>query len=201
MIERPPFGERLMKRLLTAILIWGCATTAFADPRINPPTIQKTSPPAVTRGLAAEVKVEGINLVGTTEVLFDDPAIKGRLLHVNALGEFIGKFVGSNGLRSTVNRGDPPPLNEVTIEVKADSDAKLGLYRFRLVTNAGTTNTGIVSVEPFYGARPEIEPNDTLQEARCRWTTFSRRPSSPAGSASRATWIICVSTRPPATNS
>ena len=154
-----------MKRLLTAILIWGCATTAFADPRINPPTIQKTSPPAVTRGLAAEVKVEGINLVGTTEVLFDDPAIKGRLLHVNALGEFIGKFVGSNGLRSTVNRGDPPPLNEVTIEVKADSDAKLGLYRFRLVTNAGTTNTGIVSVEPFYGARPEIEPNDTLQEA------------------------------------
>ena len=154
-----------MKRLLAAILIWGCTTIAFADPRTNPPTIQKTSPRAVTRGLAAEVKVEGINLVGATEVLFDDPAIKGRLLHVNALGEFIGKFIGSNGLRSTVNRGDPPPLNEVTIEVEADSDAQLGLYRFRLVTKQGTTNTGKVSVEPFYGARPEIEPNDTLQEA------------------------------------
>ena len=154
-----------MKRLLTALLVVGCATVAFADPRTNPPTIQKTSPAAVARGLAVEVKVEGINLVGATEVLFDDPVIKGRILHVNALGEFIGKFIGSNGGRSTVNRGDPPLLSQVTMEVEADAEAKVGLYRFRLVTKDGTTNTGMVSVEPFYGARPEVEPNDTLQDA------------------------------------
>ena len=112
-----------MKRLLTALLVLGLATVAFADPRTNPPTIQKTSPAAVARGLAVEVKVEGINLVGATEVLFDDPAIKGRILHVNALGEFIGKFIGSNGGRSTVNRGDPPPLSQVTMEVEAGAEA------------------------------------------------------------------------------
>ena len=154
-----------MKRLLAALLVLGYTTVTFADPRTNPPTIQKTSPAAVARGLAVEVKVEGINLVGATGVLFDDPAITGRILHVNALGEFIGKFIGSNGLRSTVNRGDPPPLSQVTMEVKTDAEARVGLYRFRLVTKEGTTNTGMVSVEPFYGARPEIEPNDTLQEA------------------------------------
>ena len=138
---------------------------AMADARTNPPTIQKTSPLDLTRGLTTEVKVEGINLAGATGVLFDDPAITGKILHVNALGTFAGRFIGSNGTRSTIQRGDPPPLNQVTMEVKVAPDAKVGLYRFRLVTKQGATGAGTFSVEPYYGARPEMEPNDVLQEA------------------------------------
>lgn len=153
-----------MKRFLNLALLVAIPAILLADTRTNPPTIQETSPLAVTRGLTTELKIEGINLVGAREILFDDPAVKGKILHVNRLGEFVGSFIGSNGAPSTVNRGDPPPLNEVAIEVEVGSEAKLGLYSFRLVTKEGTTNTGKISVEPFYGARPEIEPNDTLQD-------------------------------------
>lgn len=153
-----------MKRFLNLALLVAIPAILLADTRTNPPTIQETSPLAVTRGLTTELKIEGINLVGAREILFDDPAVQGRILHVNTLGEFVGTFIGSNGAPSTVNRGDPPPLNEVALEVEVDSEAKLGLYSFRLVTKEGTTNTGKISVEPFYGARPEIEPNDTLQD-------------------------------------
>lgn len=154
-----------MKRCSTLALLLLLPSILLADKRTNPPTIQDTSPLAVTRGLTTELKVEGINLVGAKQILFDDSAVKGKILHVNTLGEFVGKFIGSNGTVSTIDRGDPPPLNEVAIEVEVDPEAKLGLYAFRLVTQDGTTNRSKVSVEPFYGARPEIEPNDTLQDA------------------------------------
>ena len=153
-----------MKRFLNLALLVAMPAILIADTRTNPPTIQETSPLAVTRGLTTELKIEGINLVGAREILFDDPAVQGKILHVNTLGEFVGTFIGSNGAPSTVNRGDPPPLNEVAIEVEVDPEARLGLYSFRLVTREGTTNTGKISIEPFYGARPEIEPNDTLQD-------------------------------------
>ena len=153
-----------MKRFLNLALLVAMPAILIADTRTNPPTIQETSPLAVTRGLTTELKIEGINLVGAREILFDDPAVQGKILHVNTLGEFVGTFIGSNGAPSTVNRGDPPPLNEVAIEVEVDPEARLGLYSFRLVTREGTTNTGKISIEPFYGARPEIESNDTLQD-------------------------------------
>jgi hypothetical protein len=154
-----------MKRFWTLALLLAIPALLPADKRTNPPTVQKTSPPALTRGLTTEIKIEGINLVGASSILFEDPAIQGKILHVNTLGEFVGRFIGSNGAASTIQRGDPPPLNEVAIELAISPEAKLGLYSYRLVTKEGTTNTGRISVEPFYGARPEIEPNDTLQEA------------------------------------
>ena len=153
-----------MKRCSILALLLLAPSIVLADKRTNPPTIQETSPLAVTRGLTTELKVKGINLVGAKQVLFDDPAVSGKILHVNTLGEFVGRFIGSNGTVSTIDRGDPPPLNEVSIEVEVDAEAKLGLYAFRVVTQDGITNGGKIGVEPFYGARPEIEPNDTLQD-------------------------------------
>ncbi len=154
-----------MKRFWTLALLLAMPAILPGDKRTNPPTVQKTSPLAVSRGLTTELKIEGINLVGASQILFEDPAIQGKILHVNTLGEFVGTFIGSNGGISTVQRGDPPPLNQVAIAVEVDPEAKLGVYSYRLVTKDGTTNTGKISVEPFYGARPEIEPNDTLQDA------------------------------------
>ena len=143
--------------LATAALLW-------ADPRTNPPTVQSYEPKAIAHGLAARIKVKGINLAGARSVVFDDPTIQAKVLHVNHLGEFIGVFIGSNGTPSTIGRGDPAPLEEVTIEVEASPETRIGLARFRLLTAAGATNLSTLSVEPFFGARPEIEPNDGIPE-------------------------------------
>jgi hypothetical protein len=154
-----------MRSIPSAILLT-LATTALlcADTRTNPPTVQSYEPKAVTRGLATKIKVKGINLGGARSVVFDDPSIHAKVLHVNHLGDFIGTFIGSNGTPSTIDRGAPAPLEEVTIEVEAAGETRIGSARFRLLTDAGTTNASTVSVEPFFGSRSEIEPNDGIPE-------------------------------------
>ena len=134
----------------------------FAQPRTNPPTLLETTPPAVARGLATEVRLDGINLRGASAVLFDQAGVSGRVLHVNELGEFTEN---RSGARPSIQVGAFPPRNQVTIEVQVDSDAQIGLYRFRLQTAEGTTNTGTLSVEPYFGENAEIEPNDSIAEA------------------------------------
>ena len=154
-----------MRSNRSAIVLTLAATALLsADTRTNPPTVQSYEPKAVTRGLATKIRVKGINLGGARRVVFDDPAVAGKVLHVNNLGQFSGVFIGSNGTPSTIDRGNPAPLEEVTIEVEAASKARIGLARFRLLTDAGTTNASTVSVEPFFGSRPEIEPNDGIPE-------------------------------------
>lgn len=148
----------------TVALTLATAALLSADPRTNPPTVQSYEPKAVTRGLATKIRVKGINLGGARRVVFDDPAVEGKVLHVNNLGQFIGVFIGSNGTASTIDRGNPAPLEEVTVEVEAAPQARIGLARFRLLTDAGTTNASTVSVEPYFGARSEIEPNNGIPE-------------------------------------
>ena len=126
--------------------------------------MQSYEPKAVTRGLATKIRVKGLNLGGARSVVFDDPSVHAKVLHVNDLGKFNGVFIGSNGTTSTINRGNPAPLHEVTIEVEAGPEARMGLSRFRLLTDAGTTNVSTVSVEPYFGSRSEIEPNNSIPD-------------------------------------
>ena len=149
-----------MKKLLVIPLLMPLIVSA--QPRTNPPTLLETTPLAISRGLDAEVRVEGINLRGAAAVLFDQEGITGRVLHVNELGEF---QENRSGQRPSIQVGAFPPRNQVTLEVKVGPEAPIGLYRFRLVTAEGTTNTGTLSVEPFYGETAEIEPNDSIPEA------------------------------------
>jgi hypothetical protein len=134
----------------------------LADERTNPPTIQETAPLAITRGKTTEIRVKGINLAGASEVVFDNPAVTGRVEYVNRAGKFEGKFIGSNGTKSTIERGSPAPLHEVVMEVEAAAGAELELTRFRLITAAGSTDMQTLSIEPDYAMAHEIEPNDDL---------------------------------------
>lgn len=152
-----------MKLCLPLILL--VAATASADQRINPPTIQEAWPKAVSRGVPTEITLKGINLCGAKSVVFADPHIRAEIKNVNSLGEFVGRFIGSNGTVSILDRGDPAPLHEVTIEITADLDAPLGMTRFQLITENGSTDMRPLSIEPFYGVRPEMEPNDRIPEA------------------------------------
>jgi hypothetical protein len=78
----------------------------------------------------------------------------------------LGDFTENrSGQRPSINVGGFPPRNQVTLEVTAKADAAIGPYRYRLVTAEGSTNTGTLLVEPYYGEVPEIEPNDSIPEA------------------------------------
>jgi len=141
-------------------MLW--AATLAAQPRTNPPTLLDTSPAAVSRGQTTEVRLEGINLRGASAVLFDQQGVSAKILHVNELGEF---RENRSGQRVSIQVGAFPPRNEVALEVTVAAGAQIGPYRFRVVTQEGTTNTGLLSVEPYYGETTEIEPNDSIAEA------------------------------------
>ncbi len=149
---------RLSVLLLAPLLLSG-------DQRTNPPTIQQTAPLAVTRGESTEIRVKGINLEGAREVVFDNPAVTGRIEYVNRAGKFIGKFIGSNGTKSTIERGAPAPLHEVVLTVDVAGDAELELTRFRLIAAAGSTQAQRLSIEPDYAMSREMEPNDHVADA------------------------------------
>ncbi len=138
------------------------ATGMVEGPRTSPPTLLETTPIAISRGQTTEVRVEGINLRGASAVLFDQQSISGKILHVNELGEFQQI---RTGIGSSLKLGAFPPRNQVTLEVTVAPDAQIGLYRFRLVTKEGTSNTGTLSIEPYYGETAEIEPNDSIADA------------------------------------
>jgi hypothetical protein len=145
-------------RYLTLLLPLGL----LAQYRTNPPTILEVTPPAATRGLETEIRVEGINLRGAAQVVFDQPGVTAKVKHVNELGDFTEN---RSGQRPSINVGGFPPRNQVTLEVAVDPAAQIGPYRFRLVAAEGSTNTGTLLVEPYYGEVPEIEPNDSIPEA------------------------------------
>src|SRR2546428_119808 len=95
---------------------------ALADqPRTNPPTLLETTPIAISRGLATEVRVEGINLRGATAVLFDQQGVSGTVKHVNELGEFQQI---RTGIGSSIQLGAFPPRNQETMDVTVASDAQ-----------------------------------------------------------------------------
>lgn len=132
------------------------------QPRTNPPTILETAPIAISRGQTTEVRVEGINLRGASSVYFDPEGVSGKVLHVNELGEL---QQNRSGIGSSVQLGPNPPRNQVTMEITVKPETQIGLYRFRLLTKYGTSNTGTVSIEPYFGETTEIEPNDTISYA------------------------------------
>jgi len=164
---------------LRGLLIVGLATalSAVAQYRTNPPTVLETTPPAVTRGNSTDVRVEGINLRGAHQVVFDNPGVAGVVKHVNELGDFTEN---RSGQRPSINVGGFPPRNQVTLEVTVDAGAQTGPYRYRLVTAEGSTNTGTLVVEPYYGEVPEIEPNEAIPEAMLQ-TEYVFLPAIVAG--------------------
>ena len=153
-----------MRCFLIAAALW-IPAALLADERTNPPTIQETEPLAITRGKTTEIRVKGINLAGASEVVFDNPAVTGRVEYVNRAGKFVGKFIGSNGTTSTIERGGPAPLHEVVLNVEVAEGAKLEMTRFRLITAAGSTDVQGLSIEPAYEIAHEMEPNDDVAYA------------------------------------
>ena len=152
------------------VIIFVCLTLlARADPvvdhpsgnRATPPTIKSVSPRAVSRGISQELKIEGFNLAGTRGIYFSEPGVRARISSVEklpAVPEEVRR--GAGGLPSTIDLGPLPSRYEVAVELDISPDADIGTLSFRLDTPIGTSPTGKVLVEPYYGERPDVEPNN-----------------------------------------
>jgi hypothetical protein len=117
-----------------------------ADQRTQPPTVADVAPTGVVRGKTATIQIEGSRLEGSSAILFSDPAVTGKIVGVKEIPQEPERRTGQN---SSIDLGDRPPKNQVTVEVSAAASAMPGVVRFRLATPLGTSNTGVLAVSPF----------------------------------------------------
>src|SRR5207248_5424325 len=133
--------------------------------RITPPTISSVSPQGISRGATVEMTVEGFNLARASAIYFSQPGIKARIVRIKELPDLPDIRLGSNGTPSTIDLGPLPPRNQVTIELDVSPEAEVGPVSFRLITPLGASPEAKFLVEPYYGERPDREPNDTPETA------------------------------------
>ncbi len=156
----------------TYVLAFALSLAAFAarvesptGSRHTPPTITAVSPRGLARGISLELTVEGLNLAKASAIYFSEPGVKGTVVRVKELPDLPDIRLGSNGTVSTIDLGPLPPRNQVTIDVEVAPETPIGPVDFRLLTPLGTTPTGRIVIEPFYGESADKEPNDTPDEA------------------------------------
>jgi hypothetical protein len=157
-----------MRILLTLLLAATLSAARLDSPtgnRTTPPTLASVAPLGVPRGATTSIDITGLNLAGATHIYFDTPGLSGRILRVKELPDLPDVRLGSNGTRSTVDLGPLPPRNQVTVELNVPPDTPIGAVRFRLLTPLGTTPEGRFLIEPYIGESPDMEPNDTPEQA------------------------------------
>ncbi|MGI8744050.1 MAG: hypothetical protein ACR2NN_16035 [Bryobacteraceae bacterium] len=157
---------RLIELLLAgALLITAAELDHPSGNRTTPPTLNAVSPIGIARGTTIEMTVEGLNLARASAIYFSEPGITGKILRVKELPDQPDIRLGSNGTPSTIDVGPLPPRNQVTVEVDVAPTAEIGPVGFRLQTPLGTSPEGKFLIEPYYGESPDMEPNDTPENA------------------------------------
>lgn len=157
-----------MKRyfLFTAIFI--LITTICVQAQIAPPYLTAVSPTGAQRGKKATFTIDGYNLTGATEVLWNKPGITATII-LNA--ETSREMPRLSKDPTKRYEGDRGTRNRLQIEATIAAEAEPGLYRYRLKTPLGTTNTGVIYVGAF-GETIEREMNDALTEPQIiQWPT------------------------------
>jgi hypothetical protein len=120
-----------------------------ADEPIIPPSISKVWPAGMERGTTAMFTLDGRNLTGTRDVIFDAAGISGEVTDITDVPEKI------SGPRAGVDLGAQVPLGKkqtARLEVTVAKDVEPGIHQFRVQTPLGTSNTAVLAV----GSLPEI---------------------------------------------
>ncbi|MFZ0745473.1 MAG: hypothetical protein WAM85_13765 [Terracidiphilus sp.] len=120
-----------------------------AEEPIIPPTVSSISPAGMRRGTTATFTVEGRNLAGATEVIFDTPGLAGKLTEIVDVPEKISGPIAGEDLSAQVPLGKKQSARLV---ITAATDAEPGIHRFRIKTPLGTSNMMVVEV----GTLPEV---------------------------------------------
>jgi hypothetical protein len=145
------------KLLLIAGLVLGFSPAPFscAEEPMIPPSVASISPAGMERGNTASFTIEGRNLSGATDVIFDAPGISGKVTKIADVPEQI------KAPRAGEDLGPQVPLGKkqaATLEVTVANDALPGIHRFRIKTPLGTTNTIVFAI----GVLPEVKQRERM---------------------------------------
>lgn len=122
---------------------------ACASEPIIPPTLSTIAPAGMERGTTKTFSIEGRNLTGATEVIFDATGITGSLTEIADVPEKITGPKAGEDLSAQVPLGKKQSAQLVVTIAK---DALPGIHRFRVKTPLGTSNMLEIAV----GILPEV---------------------------------------------
>lgn len=126
------------------------ALPLHGDERVIPPSISKIWPAGMPRGATATFTLDGRNLSGAKEVIFDAPGMTGKVAEITDVPEKIA------GPRAGVDLGAIVPLAKkqtAKIEVTVAKDVEPGIHWFRVHTPLGTSGLVVLDI----GALPEAK--------------------------------------------
>lgn len=123
-----------------------------------PPAISSISPAGMRLGTSQIFTIEGRNLAGAKDVLFDAPGFRARVLSVKDLPEKARKIRINVDLGAEVPQGKK---QEARIEVTAVATAHPGIHWFRIQTPLGTSNMMAMDT----GMLPEIHEKEGSESA------------------------------------
>src|SRR5215469_10951479 len=135
--------------ILLSTLALGFAVPLRADEPIIPPSLSKVWPAGMERGTTATFTLDGRNLTGARDVIFDAAGISGKVTDITDVPEKI------SGPRAGVDLGAQVPLGKkqtAKLEVTVAKDVEPGVHQFRVQTPLGTTDTAVLAI----GSLPEI---------------------------------------------
>src|SRR5690349_380203 len=155
-----PISEALMKTriIMIAGLLALMATLALplgAEEPIIPPSLTKIWPVGMECGTSATFKLDGRNLSGANDVIFDAPGITAKVTQITDIPEII------SAPRAGVDTAAQVPLGRketADLEVKVEKDVEPGLHWFRMQRPLGTSNMSVIAL----GALPEVDKNPKL---------------------------------------
>jgi hypothetical protein len=113
--------------------------TGTAQPSLDSATIT-----GAQRGTTVTMEANGINLGGASEVIFNKPGFTAKIL---AFAERLREK--PRAIPQTTVIVDKSTLTRVTLEIAIAPSIEPGIYRFRLKTPMGTTNSLPFAVTPF----------------------------------------------------
>jgi len=167
---------RASNLLLIAGLVLGFlpAPLLYAEEPLIPPSVGSIYPPGMERGSTASFTIDGRNLSGATEVIFDAPGISGKVTQISDVPEQIKGPRAGEDLEAQVPRGKK---QSATLEVTVANDAFPGIHRFRIKTPLGNTNTIAFAI----GMLPEIKQRERMQFDSAASAQFVDLPATLVG--------------------
>ncbi|MGD0913564.1 MAG: hypothetical protein ABR928_16845 [Terracidiphilus sp.] len=136
------------------------AAQVRAEGPIIPPSVSRIWPVGIERGTTATFTIEGRNLTGASEVIFDAAGMSGKITRITDVPEQIVAPRAGQDLAAQVPSGKKQTA-ELAITVAQETLP--GIHRLRVRTPLGTTNKIVVAV----GSLPEvIEREKSMMDSR-----------------------------------
>jgi hypothetical protein len=126
------------------------------------PFVSATAPLGAQRGTTVTITIEGANLTGASEVLWNKPGLTSKITFNTETPREMPKLAEGQTGQLVI---DKLVRNKLTIETMIAASAAPGIYNYRIKTPLGTTNLGAFVVTSL----PDIaekEMNDSRLDAQ-----------------------------------